>query len=264
MISGIFSNRRSPIKQLLFLVLLSLLLSGCAGLVKTEQPSALDWVTLSAGQTIGQTFVAKYDGLAGVYFYLSPQTTGNGVIRLHLRSGPQSAEDLAVSSNTLAFEAVKAPGFYGFYFPSQAASNQKYYYAFLEVSGSGDILVGKAAGDTYLNGALYQNGTSADAQAAFQLSYSRRKAILGLGLEAITWGGILAVGFFLFILPGWGLVSLLWPSWGKLTWPERLGLSAGASLALYPLLLLWTGIVGLHLGAFYAWLAIAGRYEGSH
>jgi len=254
MTNGPISNPQSTIKYLLFLVFVSLLLSGCAPWVSTEQPAAVDWETLSAEQTIGQTFVAKYDGLAGIYFYLSPQETGNGEIRLHLRSGPQAADDLAVSLNTLAVETVKAPGYYGFLVPAQASSNQKYYYAFLEIIGSGEIQVGKAAGDAYLNGALYQNGTPEDAQSAFQLSYSRRKALLGLGWEAVTWGGILAVGFFLFILPGWGLFSLLWSGWVEKTWPEKLGLSAGLSLALYPLLLLWTDILGLHLGALYAWL----------
>ena len=254
MTSGAFSNHQATIKKLLFLVLFSLLLSGCAQLVRTEQPADVDWSTLSAGQTIGQTFVAKYDGLAGIYFYLSPQKTGNGEIRLHLRSAPQALDDLAVSLNTLPVEGLKAPGYYGFFVPAQASSNQKYYYAFLEVTGSGAVRVGKAAGDAYLNGALYQNGTPEDAQAAFQLSYSRRKAILGLAWEAVSWGGMLAVGFFLFILPGWGLFSLLWSGWGGLTWPEKLGLSAGLSLALYPLLLVWTDLIGLHLGAIYAWL----------
>jgi len=42
--------------------------------------------------------------------------------------------------------------------------------------------------------------------------------------------------------------------WGGIKWREKLGLSAGLSLALYPLLLLWTDIIGLHLGAIYAWL----------
>jgi hypothetical protein len=214
MTSDAFSNYKASIKNLLFLVLGSLLLSGCAQLVRTEQPVSTDWGTLSAGQTTGQTFVAKYDGLAGIYFYLSPQNTGNGEIRLHLRSSPQVAGDLAVSLNTLTVDAVKAPGYYGFFVPAQASSNQKYYYAFLEVTGSGDVQVGKATGDAYLNGALYQNGTAEDAQTAFQLSYSRRKSILGLGWEAVSWVGILAIGFFLFILPGWGLFSLLWSGWG--------------------------------------------------
>ena len=252
--SPIISKRRSPIKYLLFLSLLSMLLAGCAGLVSSEQPATVDWATLSVGQTVGQTFVADYDGLTGIYFYLSPQTTGNGEIRLHLRSGPQAADDLAVSANTLALEVVKAPGFYGFFVPALSASNQNYFYAYLEVAGGGEVLIGKAGGDAYLDGALYQNGAPVDAQAAFQLSYSRRKAILGLGYEALNWVGMLAVAFFLFILPGWGLFSLVWPGWGGLSWPEKLGLSAGLSLALYPLLLLWTDVIGLHLGVLYAWL----------
>ena len=223
-------------------------------LVNTEQPTVADWGTLSAGQTLGQTFVAKYAGLTGIYFYLSPQEIGDGEIRLHLRSSPQAVDDLAVSMNTLPVEAVKVHGYFGFFVPAQASSNQEYYYAFLEVTGSGDVQVGKAPGGTYLDGALYQNGTPEDAQATFQLSYSRQKAALGLAEEAVSWVGILAIGFFLFILPGWGLLSLLWPGWGAITWPEKLGLSAGLSLAVYPLLLLWTDIIGLHLGAIYAWL----------
>jgi len=69
------------------------------------------------GQTIGQTFVANYGGLTGIYFYLSPKSSGNGKIRLHLRSEPQAVDDLAVSSNVLSIEAVNAPGYYGFFVP---------------------------------------------------------------------------------------------------------------------------------------------------
>jgi len=249
-----FTNRKALVKNLLFLALASLFLSGCAQLIRVEQPAIGNTGGLAAGQTIGQTFVAKYNGLAGIYFYLYPQEAGNGEIKLHLRSTPQATQDLAVSANTLAVNAVKTPGYYGFFVPAQAASNRKYYYAFLETTGSGEVQVGKAAGDTYLNGASYQNGTPEDAQLAFQLSYSRREAFVGLGIEALTWAGILAIGFFLFILPGLGLFRLLWPDWGGLAWPEKLGLSAGLSLAIYPLMLLWTDIIGLHLGAIYAWL----------
>ena len=241
------------LKQLIFLVLIPLLLSGCANLAEVEQPATSSWETVSSGRTVGQTFVAKYDGLAGIFFYLSPQTAGNGQVSLHLRSSAQAAEDLAISENVLPIAAVKTPGFYGFFVPAQAASNQVYYYAYLEVTGSGGLQVGKTAGSAYLNGALYQNGSPEDAQAAFELSYSRRKAFLGLGLEGLTWLWILTICLFLFVVPGWGLFSLLWPGWGRLAWPEKMGLSAGLSVALYPLLLLWTNLVGLHLGPLYAW-----------
>jgi hypothetical protein len=254
MIKNYHTNLSISRKGLFLFFFISIFLSGCEVWNKPEQPAVGDKVLLSAGQSIGQTFVAKYEGLTGIYFHLSPQETGNGVIRLHLRSGPQEVDDLSISSNTLSIEAINAPGYYGFFVPAQNSSNQKYYYAVLEVTGSGAIQVGTAAGNTYLNGALYRSGTSENAQTTFHLSYSRRKAIMGLGQEVITWGGILIIGIFLFILPGWGLLALLWPGWGALKWPEKLGLSGGLSLALYPLLMLWTDIIGLHVGALYAWI----------
>ncbi len=235
-------------------VLAAFLLSGCAGLVQTGQPTVIEWTTLSPTQTVGQTFVADYDGLTIIYFYLSSPASADGEIRLHLQADPLSNEDIVVSETVLAYEAVISPGYYGFSIPPQATSNQRYYYAFLEVTGSAEILIGTAPGGTYLNGALYQNGQPQDAQAAFQLSYSRRRAIAGLGGEMVGWLSFLAAAFFLFIIPGWGLFSLLWPTWMQRTWPEKLALSAGLSLAIYPLLLLWTNIIGLHLGAIYAWL----------
>jgi hypothetical protein len=254
MTKNITLHHRRVTKTLLFLFFFAFLFSGCARMVRTEQPSVGDMVSLSAGQTVGQTFVAKYDGLTGIFFYFSPsQMSGDGEMRLHLRNGPEAVSDLAVSTNTISIDQLQEPGYYGFLFPAQTSSNQKYYYAYIDFAGEGKLEVGKAAGDTYLNGALYQGGVPQDAQTAFQLKYSRRYALFGLGIEVLTWIGYLFVGLFLFVLPGWGLFSLLWPGWGKLAWPEKLGLSAGLSLAVYPLLLVLTDIIGLHLGAIYAW-----------
>jgi hypothetical protein len=42
--------------------------------------------------------------------------------------------------------------------------------------------------------------------------------------------------------------------WGSLTVPEKLGLSFGMSVAIYPIFILWTHLVGLQLGSAYAWL----------
>ncbi len=255
MTKSFLPNLQSGVYKITFWALLALLLSGCTGWIKPEQSSIEGTVPLSAGNTVGQTFVAKYDGLSGVYFYLSPsQISGNGKISLHVRIDPQADKDLAVSENVIPVDQIHDSGYYGFLIPSLPASNQKYFYAFLELSGSGLVQVGKAGGNTYLNGSLYQNGDPQDAQAAFQLIYSRRMAFLGLGLESLTWVGITLIAIFLFIIPGWAIFSILWPTWSRLTWPEKSGLSAGLSLALYPLLLLWTGLIGLHLGAVYAWL----------
>jgi len=242
----------SPKRRLLTYLLLAFCLTGCSGLISAQQPVFQSSLPLVAGQTIGQTFVAEFDGLAGVKFYLAPEASGSGSIILHLRTDPQSPTDLGVTA--ISLEEISAPGFYSFYFTPQSHSFHKYYYAFLEIQGQGSIQVGSASGDTYDNGALYQNGIPAEAQAAFQLAYSRRRAGLGLIQEMLTWAGLLLLGVFLFVLPGWGLLSLILPGWVERKWPEKLGLAAGLSLAIYPLLLLWTNLIGLHFGAGYAWI----------
>jgi len=105
-----------------------------------------------------------------------------------------------------------------------------------------------------MNGALYENGTPLDAQTAFQLIYSRHIAYPALALEILGWFGYLVVAAFLFVLPGWGVLGSLWPGWSHLTWPTKLALSVGLSLCFYPILFLWTDLIGIHLGALYAWL----------
>ncbi|MDP1547595.1 MAG: DUF1616 domain-containing protein [Anaerolineales bacterium] len=242
----------------LFFLLLLLSLSACAPFVKDGQPAtASTGVILQAGQTVGQTLLARDRGLQGIEIYLGPETPGSGEIQLHLRSDPQSSTDLAVS--VLAVQSITAPGWVRFTFPPQNDSRQKDYYLHLKIKGPGSVRVETAPGDTYLDGALYQNKSPLDAQMTFRLIYDPGQLFLGTLTQAGSWSGILGIAIFLFILPGWALLALLWPGWDALAWGERLGLSAGMSLALYPLLFLWTNMIGLRLGPLYAWLpALAG------
>ncbi len=63
---------------------------------------------------------------------------------------------------------------------------------------------------------------------------------------------LLASGM-LFLLPGWALLRL-WEGAARLTLTEQAALATGVGMALYPVLMLLTGIVGLNLGPLYAWL----------
>jgi hypothetical protein len=238
----------------IFLISAALLLASCSAWVEPGQPKSVTGqdVPLTAGQTLGQTFVAREAGLSGVQIFFTPQTGGEGEIHFHLRADPQSTEDLATSR--LPVTSVVAPGFYRFNFSPQADSRRHYYYIFLELTGSGTLLVGSAEGDSYLDGALYQAGAAQNSQMAFHLAYAPGFALIGLLGEMINWGRMLAIGFFLFILPGWALISLAWPASNPLAWPEKVGVAAGLSLAVYALLFLWTASIGLHLGSGYAWL----------
>lgn len=209
------------------------------------------WETaLEPGRSLGQTFVARHGGLAGIELFLLPENSTPLSLTLHLRTDPQSDADLVKTSLELSPEAT--PGFYRFSFPPIMTSHGQYYYAFVDAARAG-VSLGLADGDRYLDGAAYQAGEPLDAQVTFRLVYSPGLVVLDLFRATLGWLGLLVVAGLLFVVPGWALLAWLLPE-RRLRWAEMLGLSAGLSLALYPLLLLWTHIMGLNMGALYAWL----------
>ena len=244
------------LKNRIFLTLLGfltlLVIAGCSPVVKLEQSAVMETRNLNHQVSIGQTLVAHYDGLAGIDLYLEPVEPGDGIITLQLNNGPMEPDELA--AGTIPLASISSPGFYPISFPTQDNSTQVYYYLVLRVEGTGSVNVGTAAGETYINGALYQDHVPQDAQLSFNLMYKPARMVLGLLQEGLTWIGYLLVAFFLFVIPGWALLSRLLPNWTQQDWVSKTALSTGVSLAIYPLLLLWTDVVGLHLGALYAWL----------
>ena len=242
---------------ILSLGLAVLLLTGCSDFVDVGQSHVLPeaGVILEAGHPVGQTFVAYHGGLDGVEVWLEPVQGGLKDIVLHLRADSQAQEDLAVAALPLA--QVTEPGFYRFSFPPRRDSHGEYFYVFLEMSGEGQTRVGAGPGDAYLNGALYRNHEPLDAQMGFRLIYDPWWIVVDLGWAAVKGVGLLVVAGLLYVVPGWALLAWLWR--GKsLSWAEGLGIATGLSLAVYPLLFLWTDLVGLHLGPLYAWLPVLG------
>jgi hypothetical protein len=233
-------------------IALTLFLAGCAPLVVPTQSLDTTYAILQPETTLGQTFVATYDGLSGIDLNLSPEIGGSGDLVLHLRSDPDAQNDLA--SARLAIETIDAPGSYRFSFEPLTNSRRQYYYAFLEMQGEGRLHVGIAWGGAYLDGAIYQDHLPYNSQLAFSLVYDRSQVLTGMLSQGISWVGMLSIGIFLYILPGWALLRGFWAGWDDFGWAEKAALSAGVSLALTPLFFLWTDVVGVHLGAGYAWL----------
>jgi len=232
--------------------LVPILLTACAPVISKTQTNQTEWLSLGQGDTIGQTFVASYDGLSGIQFLLAPQLTVPGIIYVHLRTDTTS--DIDITTSELSISNINTPGLFSFNFTPQSTSRRLYYYVMIEIKGEGSVQVGSAGGDTYLDGARYLNSAPQDGQLTFQLVYSIRRLSLGLLREFATWGGVFFVGIFLFILPGWGLLRLLWHGWDALNLFEKIGLSSGVSLVIYPIFMLWTGLVGLRIGLLYAWI----------
>ncbi len=243
-------SKSAAIRLLILLVLLS---TGCSTITKAEQPAVFDSVVLNDANSVGQTFTAHFDGLNGTEIYLEPLEAGQGEIQFTLREAPQSE---ILAQTAVPITEISTPGFYRFLIPVQPDSNQQSYFLQLRTKGTGSFKVGSAPGDTYLNGALYQNGQADDQrQMAFQLSYNTSRLALGLGSEVLLWGWYLLVSAFLFVLPGWALLDLVFSSsTGKIYWGTKLAISTGISLALYPIIMVLTDFTGLHLGSFYAWL----------
>jgi hypothetical protein len=234
------------------LLALTLGISGCSPVTQIHQASIAQSQLLEAGQPIGQSFVARYGGLDSFYFFLTPLTTRDGQIIFHLRSSSASQVDLGKA--VLPIQSITSPAYYKFDFPALKDSQLQSYYAYMEVEGEGQLEVGSGPGDSYLEGALYLAHQAADAQAAFRLGYQPGLVLAGLLETFLQWTRLLLAGAFLFILPGWGLLKLLYSEWPKRSGPEKITLSAGLSMAVYPLLILWSSIAGIQLGVLIAWL----------
>ncbi len=225
--------------------------TGCSPVAQSVQLSQTDQVVLDAQNAVGQTFVARYAGLSGMQVILSPNQTGDGLVVLHLRTDNQAEEDLV--KVVMPLDQVRQAKPYRFDFFPLKNSNQQYYYAALEVEGTGSLYISASAGNTYQNGGMYQQGMPRDGQLTFSLEYNPGWLAIGLLLELFRWVGVVGLGVLLYILPGWAVLGWLWQGWDALSWLGRVGLASGFSLAAYAIILVFTDLVGLHLGEWYAW-----------
>lgn len=240
-----------------FLAAIGLLATGCSAFVDQDQVQVTSeaGLTLAPGNPVGQTFVAHHAGLCGVEVWLEAEQSSRGDLYLHLQSEPEAVDGLVTA--VLPLEQVTGPGFYRLSFPPLRESHGRYYYAFLEVKGEGELDVGTGPGPAYLDGALYRDHEPQDIQMSFRLVYDPRWTLVDLGWAAVSGLRYLFAAFLLYLIPGWALLSWLWPA-DRLPWIGKLTIAVGLSLALYPLLFLWTDLLGVRLGPLYAWLPPGG------
>lgn len=231
------------VKIILFLTL-AVILSACGAYAKSEQAAHPELVRISQDNQLGQTFVARYDGLQGISLFLKPGQDPSGDLTLSLyekRDSPQ-----ALRSSTIQNSEIKAAGFFNFPFAPISNSAAVSYFFELNFDGNGNIRAGSAPGNSYLSGAQYLDGTPQNSQSAFRLNYSSAQLILGLFVEGLSWIGYLILAILMFALPGWAALSWLFPPWKKIFWISKISLSIGIGIAFYPVLFLWLNTLGIH------------------
>jgi hypothetical protein len=227
-----------------------LLLTSCSPWVVIQQGSNNQWIRLISGRSVGQTFVADYSGLQAVNIFLKPQSPGDGILTLHLRSDTTSPIDLATIK--IPIQEINTARSYRFDFPDIASSSDQYYYAFFSIDGEGSVDVGSGPASSYQDGAAYVEHNPLEAQLAFSLTYDRQVALIGIFRQTIAWFLIIIVGAVLFSIPGWALMSIVWRGWADLDWFIKFALSIGISYTLYVLLMLYTFLLHMQLGMLYA------------
>jgi hypothetical protein len=246
-----------PHNKYLWLILTALIivfgLSSCVTL--TDFESSQDYTadvigTLDLHDTLGQSFVSRRPSLNGINIWLTriPSITGD--------SSLQNADSLSVSlylapgdpkpvfSSTIAIppKGEKLP--LTITIPGQKNPAGQSYYLVLGNS-SGTIQINGRLEDAYSLGQAYHNSQPFDADIAFRLTYdygftallsdftsSLKSLWLIFPLLAVLW------------LPGWLLLDIsnlrLQYDFG-----EQISISFGLSLALIPVLMLWTSVLKL-------------------
>lgn len=240
---------KRPLKITIFFFC-SIFLASCASFTRNEQSARNELIRLENGEQVGQTFLARFDGLQGISVYLNPIQADSGEITLELLSEQRSFEPIREAA--LSVSDISHGGFYTFTFPPLSKSTNQDYFFNIRINGPGIVETGTAPGKSYLSGAQYINGIAQNSQSTFRLDYAPGLVIRGLIGTGISWAGILFVGLFLLAIPGYAALMWLYPPWSSLDWISKLGLSLGTGLAFYPVLFLWTNAIRIQLGIFNA------------
>lgn len=247
------SHNLQPMRLFLTLVGLAWALAGCAIVAPEQVITQHAEVTLRPDQTIGQTFVARQNGLNGWQVFLAPATPATGHVLAELRADNWPAPVTA----TVPVTAVTAPGFHTFTIPPQIISRGSYYTLTLRLVGEGALVVGNGPENAYLDGALHLNNQPVPGQLAFMLTYDGLWGSLSFAAMLVEWLGWLVLGAMLFVLPGWWLVRTVWPAVREHSvWVQApIGMGVGVSVMLVALV----GLKGVGWPVAWAlpWLSLA-------
>jgi hypothetical protein len=228
--------------------LLCLGLCACVNLTDYENAQVLDSVPLdytNPEQQLGQSILIRRTPLTGIQLWLRLSDEAEDLdsqLVFRIFSGDQFESERYAGQISYAQIASNYPLLITI--PEQELVPGEQILLTLEASGSPVWVYGRAE-DNYPSGEFFQNGNPINADAAFRLSYAYniKAGIQDLGNLASQAGQFLLVAVVL-LLPGWVLLQLgSLRSRYEIT--QLIALAIGLSLAILPLLMAWTSLVGL-------------------
>jgi flagellar biosynthesis protein FliQ len=240
-------------------LLLLLVLAACTDFVDHSQPhpAGVPAGEITADHTVGQTFIARHDGLNGIEVLLATYARLNSEpVVFHLRLSPESTSDLRTM--TISASDMADNDYYLFAFDPVRDSNGQQFYYFLNspTSTSGNAITAwLGSWDSYQDGSAYIAGRPEEAQTVFRLHYA--SGWMGLGaLETLFSTGLkLLPAVLLFLLPGLALTLSALPH-RQIDWRMRLSLAPACGLAIYPVILAWSLPIGVRPGAPMVWVVL--------
>ncbi len=203
---------------------------------------------LDAQTSLGQTFISRRPNLNGITLWVSSSpasANGNSAAQTINVKLFHSLQDSApvfstsinapVSGNNIPV-TVSIPDL-------ENPAGQAYY--LLLSTAAGSIQINGRNEDAYPHGQAYVNGNGIAADIAFRLSYNYDLASLLQDLSQFAAESWLIIPLLILLwLPGWLLLEFAGIR-SPFDLGERIALSTGLSLALIPVVMLWTSI--LHL-----------------
>ena len=249
------SRNYSNVKYFVFIFLLLILLmslTGCVTLVDPEasQQYASEMVGLLDAQTsIGQSFVSRRPNFNGITIWVTPSTgqtnesTSNNYINVKLYHNPGETSPVFATTIIAPDSDNNIP--ITISIPDQKdPAGQNYYLLFTKDAGS--IQINGRNEDAYPLGQVYLNNKAASVDIAFRLSYNYDFLSLVQDINQST-------GYIWIIVP---LLVILWmPGWllfdvsgfrSRFDLGEQTAISIGLSLALVPIIMLWTTVLKIN------------------
>lgn len=224
---------------------------------QTSTKYASDFLLLSSEQTVGQTFYSRFRGLNSVTLQIgeiNPTAKGDITLSVYKTTDKSSL----VSHTIYPLAELPENGSYSFSFPAVVHSNQQNLYFELSTDSNIEIQVSTVPGYAYINGAAYSNLNPTQKQLDFEINYDYFQVFISILIWLFKFAETIFWGFLLFFLPGYGILTILdiYPITDIKALLRKIIISIALSLSIYPLVMLWTGAFGLHLGRLNAYLPV--------